>query len=57
MGMKADDRNVIPLCLFHHQQLHTKYGTEDGFFYIHGRPEGYAKEVSEYLWENSPFNK
>ena len=55
MGMKADDRNVIPLCRFHHEQLHIKYGTEDRFFHIHGRPEGFAKEVSRYLWEQSPF--
>ena len=50
MGMKADDRNVIPLCAHHHQVLHTKYGSEDSFFSIHGRSEGYAKKLAEHLY-------
>ena len=32
MGLRADDRNVVPLCQYHHQQLHDRYGDEFKFF-------------------------
>ena len=57
MGMKADDRNVIPLCLFHHSQLHTKYGSENSFFTVHARDDGYAQELAEHLWQDSPYHR
>ena len=50
MGMKADDRNCIPLCQFHHRQLHTKFGNEDSFFQTHFRSADYGKELAQALW-------
>ena len=32
MSMKADVRNVIPLCLHHHHLLHSKFGSEKALF-------------------------
>ena len=54
VSLKADDRNVIPLCVHHHAILHTKYGSEKSFFYGFGRDENFSKGLAEYLWKNSP---
>ena len=51
MSMKADDRNIIPLCLHHHQILHTKYGSEKLFFESFGLPADYGKQYAKSLWE------
>ena len=53
MNLKADDRNVIPLCLKHHMVLHQKYGSEDSFFSVHARPSGYAKVLDESIFNES----
>jgi len=53
MGLKADDRNAIPLCLNHHLSLHQKYGSEDGFFRSHARPSGWAKKLAESIFDES----
>ncbi len=50
MGLRADDRNVIPLCQFHHQQLHDVYGDEFKFFEAHFLPATYGQELAEELW-------
>jgi hypothetical protein len=55
--LKADDRNVIPLCQHHHAELHTRHGSEKSFFNVHARSEDFAKLVAKELWNNSPFNK
>ena len=52
MGMRADDRNAVPLCYFHHSQLHTKFGNEFKFFAQHFRSETYGQELAKYLYEN-----
>jgi len=57
MSLKADDRNVIPLCQHHHAELHTRHGSEKSFFNVHARSEEFAKMVAKELWNNSPFNK
>ena len=57
MSLKADDRNVIPLCQYHHAELHTRHGSEKSFFNVHARSEDFAKLVAKELWDNSPFNK
>ena len=54
MGMKADDRNVIPLCAYHHGILHTQYGSEKSFFAVHARGPNFAKNVAQSLWTDSP---
>ena len=35
-SLKAGDDQVIPLCVFHHAQLHTKFGNEFKFFEHYG---------------------
>ena len=57
MGMKADDRNVIPLCFRHHHSLHTQYGSEPSFFAHYAEDEDYGKKLSESLWSESAFSK
>ena len=56
MGMKANDRNVIPMCNDHHVSLHTQHGSERSFFKEHGLAEDTGKKVAESLWNNSPHN-
>lgn len=53
MGMKADDRNVVPLCRYHHASLHDKYGNEFKFFKFHARPENYGQRMAIRLCEES----
>ena len=50
MGLKADDRNVIPLCMHHHSELHTVYGDEEQFFVAHGLPANYGRAMAEHLY-------
>jgi hypothetical protein len=54
MGMKASDRNVIPLCLGHHQALHSA-GNEFKYFESVSGREDYGKNVAEILWNLSPY--
>tara|TARA_B100000497_G_C7479444_1_gene294544 strand:- start:349 stop:558 length:210 start_codon:yes stop_codon:yes gene_type:complete len=51
MGMKADDRNVIPLCLHHHSTLHTVFGNEFKFFEHYGKPEDYGQRLARSLYD------
>lgn len=51
MGMKADDRNVIPLCMHHHSELHVKFGDEFQFFSHYEKPEEYGKQLAEALYQ------
>tara|TARA_R110002153_G_scaffold89214_2_gene218575 strand:- start:153 stop:446 length:294 start_codon:yes stop_codon:yes gene_type:complete len=51
MSLKANDRNVIPLCLHHHSQLHTKFGDEYQFFASYGLPTSFGKDWAKKLWE------
>jgi hypothetical protein len=52
MGMRSNDKNVIPLCMKHHQELHTKYGSEKSFFEAYGQEESFGKTVAEALFTN-----
>ena len=52
MGMKATDKNVVPLCAFHHRQMHTKYGDEFKFFAAHFRPESYGQLLAERIYRD-----
>lgn len=51
MGMKADDRNVIPLCMNHHSELHTQFGDEFQFFAHYSKPEDYGQKLAEALYD------
>jgi len=53
MGMKADDRNAIPLCAYHHSVLHTQHGSESKFFHDHGRLPEYAMQLAEEIFNES----
>lgn len=50
MGMKADDRNVIPLCMGCHAELHTQYGDEEKFFESRNLPANYGRAMAEHLY-------
>lgn len=53
MGMKSSDRNVIPLCMHHHNLLHTKYGSEKAFFEAYKLTEDIGKVLARNLWEDN----
>jgi|TARA_R110001592_G_scaffold68325_3_gene209458 hypothetical protein len=57
MSLRANDRNVIPLCYHHHALLHTKFGSERAFFRSFGLPEDFgqtwAKKYFEYNQDNN----
>lgn len=55
MSLKANDRNVIPLCLHHHQQLHVKFGNEFKFFSSFGLPENFGQVWAKRLWEKKTW--
>ena len=56
MGMKASDKNVIPLCMRHHIMLHN-FGNEFNFFgQMTGDPD-YGRKVAEKYWNESPFKE
>ena len=56
MGMKANDRNVIPLCNNHHTLLHTKHGTEANLFKTYGLHKATGMISAEQFWNKSPHN-
>ena len=56
MGMKANDRNVIPLCQYHHTLLHDTLGAEFSLFLRYGLSELTGMIVAEKLWIKSPHN-
>ena len=55
-GLKAHDSECIPLCRYHHAQLHTKFGNEHKFFQAYGIPKDagikYAKKLYERTLDN-----
>ena len=50
MGMRSNDRNVIPLCMHHHGMLHTRFGSEKSFFEHFGLGENIGKVLAKNLW-------
>lgn len=57
MGMKSNDKNVIPLCHKHHSTLHTQFGNEYKFFMEYAGSEDYGKRLAEALYEQSEFRE
>tara|TARA_R100001509_G_scaffold114929_1_gene70086 strand:- start:720 stop:1070 length:351 start_codon:yes stop_codon:yes gene_type:complete len=53
LGVKSNDSDVIPLCQFHHAQLHTKFGNEYKFLAKYGFRKTAAQEYAKQLWERS----
>ena len=56
MGLKANDRNAIPLCQYHHTELHYTLGKETSLFLKYGLSELTGMIVAEKLWIKSPHN-
>ena len=56
IALKANDKNVIPLCMDHHTQLH-KRGNEEAFFEEHGLSNYFGKITARMLWFDSPVNE
>ena len=54
MGMKASDRNIIPVCMAHHQAIHNR-GDENKFFQLAMNDQDYGRNVAMSLWYSSPF--
>lgn len=52
-SLKAGDNQVIPLCMFHHAQLHTKFGNEFKFLKHYGFKETAGQEYAEQLWNKN----
>ena len=52
VGLRANDKNVIPLCFKHHNALH-KRGNEFAFFEEMTGDPYFGQKVAQYLWENS----
>ena len=51
MSMRSNDRNVIPLCYYHHAMLHTKLGTEANLFEKYGLAADFGKKYAKWLYE------
>ena len=54
MGMKANDKNLIPLCMAHHNSLHAR-GNELKFFEEVTGDENFGKMIAESIWILSPY--
>tara|TARA_Y100000114_G_C11714132_1_gene305043 strand:+ start:567 stop:941 length:375 start_codon:yes stop_codon:yes gene_type:complete len=54
MSMKAGDKDVIPLCMKCHTELH-KTGNELKFFYNKTNNENYGKQKAIQTWLSSPY--
>ena len=55
-GLKAHDSEVIPLCQFHHAQLHTKFGNEFKFLKHYGFKEDAAQKYAKQLYERGQID-
>ena len=52
-SLKAGDNQVIPLCMYHHAQLHTKFGSEPAFFAHYGLKADFGQKYAKELWFRS----
>ena len=55
--MRASDKNVVPLCYYHHAKLHDTNGDEDKFWESFGLSPDYGRETAKMFWEKSPHKK
>jgi len=54
MGMKASDKNLIPVCYAHHQAIHNR-GNENKYFELAMGDEDFGRNVAKSLWFCSPY--
>ena len=53
MGRKANDKNLVPLCLYHHTKLH-RMGSEEKFSYKYFGTNEQIKSYAQHFWLRSP---
>ena len=51
LSLRSGDDNVLPLCMYHHTELHTKFGDEEKFFVNYGLEESYGRTMAKRLYE------
>lgn len=50
LSLKSGDDQTVPLCEFHHRELHTKFGNEFAFFKHYGFKETAGQEEAAKLY-------
>lgn len=53
MGRKANDKNLVPLCLYHHTELH-RMGSEEKFSLKYFGTNEQIKSYAQHFWLRSP---
>ena len=53
MGRKANDKNLVPLCLYHHTELH-RMGSEEKFSLKYFGTDEQIKSYAQHFWLRSP---
>lgn len=53
MSLKAGDDQAIPLCMYHHAKLHTKFGDEFKFFEAYGYPKDAGQKYAKELYDRT----
>ena len=53
MGMKASDKNLVPLCVYHHRELH-KMGNEFKFSLKYFGIYNQLQYIAQTFWLRSP---
>lgn len=54
MGMKANDKNLVPLCVYHHNELH-RMGNEYAFADKYFDNPSHLKFIAQRNWLRSPY--
>lgn len=54
MGRKSNDKNLVPLCLYHHTELHTM-GSETKFSQKYFGDSESLKVLAQQFWLKSPY--
>lgn len=54
MGLRAGDKDVVPLCSDCHRELHLN-GNEEKYFKLITDNENFGREKCQELWKESPY--
>ena len=54
MGLRAGDKDAIPLCFDCHRELHLN-GNENKYFKLITDNENFGREKCQELWKESPY--
>ena len=54
MGLRANDRNLVPMCAIHHRALHM-HGDEDAYFLEVTGDDSWGKNSAQFFWLTSPY--